>query len=1302
MKSHFHSMGGAMLALLFVMGFLITPNTACAVAEADLLVSWDQTYPPTVGGDDNAQVLAANAVAGSNAVNDRSGTGARVRICGFYQAAQYSYQRTSKSGFVGWMSGYDSRISDVVDAGNARGADLVTFLCVTTSDGAAAVAQQPGRFSCFDPGQFWTAVVAHELAGHNYGCDHRGGKGDAYPKTVMMHNYCSGGGASPPYFYSNPNIWLGGARLQGSGSCLGTAVNNGDNAYLISTTAQGVADRYTRVVTAPNLGNVVRRWSFDQAAGNAPAGTTITDSITGTALATVQGSGATFTGKGLRIPGGASGSTAAYLQLPGALISGYTNATIEIWAKELSVQNWARLLDFNNGTSNYILLSAAVATDLNSQRFESKVGGATVSLDSGLPTAVGVLHHYAITYTSTGASTGRWQWYRDGDAVAYLNVAYPLSSLQDVNNWLGRSAYASDAFANCEYAEVRVSNVSMTRDQVAANARLGPNRVSTDASLATDDAIGQSSFNAAANWSDGSAPASGKSYDTYGFRLRTPADGSSRTFAGQSLKLTGGSFIWKGTSSSTITVNDLTLAGDDNEILNAGSGTFTLAGNLKVNADETQVRANNGTVNLSANLSGDGALLCTLNTVTLSGTNTDFTGKVIVGDGRTSGLSISSEARLGPNPSSFIADQLTLNRGVFYANSSMTIDDANRGIRIGASAGIFNVASGATLTVAVPVSGTSSGDTLLTAPISPNPVSGMLIKENAGSLVFTHPNNSHAGEIIINGGEMKLDGAGRFNNGSCSMPVVINGTLTLNTTADQTFSGAVSGSGSLVKGSTGTTSLTVANTFSGAVTINGGTLYANTTNAANNRALSYASGITVNSGGTLRTSSNALFGWDGTQEKPITINAGGVLAANGGLGSDVGLGTVTLNGGTISTLATGATDYGSLRFDEATDKLAVTADSTVSATNVKFGNASASIDVAAGKTLNFTGTITDATSGGISYLTKNGTGTLALTGTNTYTGATALNAGTTRVMGSLAAGTSVTVASGATLSGTGTLSGAVSFATGAFHAPGNPTGTQTIGGTLSYASGSRVRWSLPSNSEATNIANRISAGTVSVTSGALVDLVLNASGSAVNFNNAFWTQSHTWVLMTSSAKSGDFSLGSITGDANGVPITAYGSFSLQQSATATSVVYTPSPTALWRQANFAGNWNNAAVSGDDVDGDKDGLSNLLEYALGSDPNASTAASAPQVSVTGNKLRITFQRNTAASDIQLIVTASDSLSGPWTPIASSVNGAAFTVLAAGATVQEQGSSTLRTVQAEDIYIIPDPAHPKRFMRLEVQR
>lgn len=1040
-----------------------------AAAVADLLVAYDNGYADSVGGDDNAEVLAANGVAGSNAINDRSGTGARMRIAGYHKT-WWQAGRSTLGGYVGWMSNYgDAELNDITTAADARGADLVAFICAPSAgETSAAVAQQPGRYAAYGPGNFWANIVAHETGGHNYGCDHRGGKGDP-SKTIMMHNYCGGGSQG---YYSNPNLWLNGVRLRGEGSCIGAAVDGGDNAYLISTTSQGVADRNGRVVVAPNLGNVVLRWCFTNAAAAAPAGTTNLDLISG-APAIVRGNGATYTGKALRIPGGTTGNTAAnsisaYIDLPNGIISSRTNITIEIWATPLSAPNWARIADFGRTTeagngapgewtglpgtpapggtssSDNIMLSAAIGTDINAQRFEAKLNGAATTLDSGIATAVGVPHHYAITFAdgagAFGAAGGRWQWFRDGDTVAYLDVSNHLAAIEDVNNWLGRSLWSGDSMANNDYAEVRISSVAMTRDQIAANCALGPNRSASTVTLNADDAIGSASFAAAGNWSDGLAPSAGKTYETYRFRLRTPADAASRTFAGQALTATGGGITWKGTASSSLTVNNLTLGGEC-EFIQAGSGTWTLAGNVAVKSDEAVMRAANGPINLTANLSGSGNLLHLNNTVTLGGNNFAFTGKTIVGDGRFSGLSIDSEARLGANPATFTADQLTLNRGILYSGN-VTIDDTNRGIRVGASAGLFNVSPGTTTTIAVPLSSPASGSALVTTPLYPNPVSGILIKENTGTLVLTHANNSHAGEIVINGGGLTLGGAGRLNNGDQAMPVVNNATLTFNSSANQTVSGVVSGSGALVKGSAGTLTLTAANTMSGAVTINGGTLYANPGNAANNRALSYVSGITVNNGGTLRAGQNGLFGWDGTQEKPITVNTGGILTANGGLGSDVGVGTVTLAGGTLATLAAGATDYGSWRFDNAGDKLAVTQDSTASAVNVKFANGGA-IEVAATKTLNFTGTITDASAGGASSLVKSGgTGTLVLAGANTYTGTTTVNAGTMVVNGSIGSG-AVTVAN-STLGGNGTINGAVTVDASGTVAPGASIGTLTL------------------------------------------------------------------------------------------------------------------------------------------------------------------------------------------------------------------------------------------------------------------
>lgn len=1118
------------LLMLVPLALAATAPTLFAAAEADLLVAYDQSHSASVGGQDNAQVLAANAVAGSNAVNERSGTGARVRIVGYHQAAQYLYQTTSKGGFVNWMASYDSRMTDVVDAGNARGADLVAWLCVSTADGAAAVAQQPGRYSAFDPGQFWTAVVAHELGGHNYGCDHRGGRATPGQKTILMHNYCDGGGATPPYFFSNPNIRLNGAKLIGETSCLGAAVNGGDNAYLLSTTAQGVADRNARVVTAPNLGNVVLRWCFTNSAAAAPASTTNYDLITG-APAVVRGNGATYTGKALRLPGGTTGNTAAnsiaaYIDLPNGIISSQTNLTIEIWATPLSAPNWARLLDFGRTTeagngaagewtglpgtpapgstssSDDIMLSVAIGTDANQQRLESKLNGTATLLNSGLATTVGVEHHYAITFADGvgdfGAAGGRWQWFRDGDAVAYLDVNYKLAAIEDVNNWLGRSLWSGDSMANSDYAEVRISNVAMTRDQVFANYTLGPNHFAAAVTLTADDPLGSASFAAAGNWSDGLAPSAGKTYETYRFRLRTPADAASRSFAGQALTISGGGITWKGTASSSLTVNNLTLSGGT-EFIQAGSGTWTLAGNIAVKATEAMMRAANGPINLTANLSGSGSLLHVNNTVTLSGNNSAFTGKTVVGDGRFSGLSIDAETRLGANPATFTADQLTLNRGILYSGN-LTIDDANRGLRIGVSAGLFSVSPGTITTIAVPLSSATSGSALVTTPQYPNPSAGILIKQNTGTLVLTHPNNSHVGEISIEAGGLTVSGTGRLNNGDQALPVVNNGIFTLGSSANQTISGVISGGGALIKSGTGLLTLTGANTMSGAVTINGGTLFANPVSAANNRAFSFVSGITVNNGGTLRSGPNGLFGWDGTQEKPITVNAGGTLTANGSLNSDVGVGLVTLAGGTLATLAGSATDYGSWRFDNATDRLVVTQDSTVSALNVKFGTQSAHINVAAGRTLNFTGTIRDASSGGISYLTvSNGTGTVILAGANTYSGATLIASGTLLVNGSIN-NSPVTVANVGTLGGNGTIGNAITVQTGGTFAPGTSIGKLTVNNALTLQSGSFTRLELSKSTGVTT--NDAVVGLTSVNYGGTL-IVTNVGATALAAGDSF-------------------------------------------------------------------------------------------------------------------------------------------------------------------------------------------------------
>ena len=156
-----------------------------------------------------------------------------------------------------------------------------------------------------------------------------------------------------------------------------------------------------------------------------------------------------------------------------------------------------------------------------------------------------------------------------------------------------------------------------------------------------------------------------------------------------------------------------------------------------------------------------------------------------------------------------------------------------------------------------------------------------------------------------------------------------------------------------------------------------------------------------------------------------------------------------------------------------------------------------------------------------------------------------------------------------------------------------------------------------------------------------------------------------------------------------------------ESANSAQASATPlSPSQSWRQTYF-GTISNTGNAANDADPDGDGLLNLIEYALGSDPNHWNAAAAPQVSTVGPRLAITFTRNTAASDVTLSVMWTDDLAGSWTELARSTNGASFTVITSGATVSETGSGATRTVEVHDLYDVADPEHPMRFLRLKVQ-
>lgn len=145
----------------------------------------------------------------------------------------------------------------------------------------------------------------------------------------------------------------------------------------------------------------------------------------------------------------------------------------------------------------------------------------------------------------------------------------------------------------------------------------------------------------------------------------------------------------KSTSNSTITGISTTagvivgmrvegLGIPANTTVTGVTGTTVTLSNTPTTAGSTSLTFTSGNVGVTK--TGNGLLV-------LNGTN-HYLGKTIVNQGT---LRISSEVNLGDNPTSMDASHLLINAGVIQFNSSMTFDDANRGITIGDAGGRFEV-----------------------------------------------------------------------------------------------------------------------------------------------------------------------------------------------------------------------------------------------------------------------------------------------------------------------------------------------------------------------------------------------------------------------------------------------------------------------------------------------------------------------------------------------------------------------------------------------------------------------------------
>ncbi|MEQ1858297.1 MAG: autotransporter-associated beta strand repeat-containing protein [Chthoniobacteraceae bacterium] len=504
---------------------------------------------------------------------------------------------------------------------------------------------------------------------------------------------------------------------------------------------------------------------------------------------------------------------------------------------------------------------------------------------------------------------------------------------------------------------------------------------------------------------------------------------------------------------STVATNTVSIDGSTLE----ATGTFDLGANRTValGAGGGTIKVTTGNnLTVSGVVSGATALTKTDDgTLTLSGVNIN-SGTVEIFGGT---VSISDSTNLGD---SSVGNDVLLAGGTLEATGTFGLG-TNLDIALGAGGGTIKVTSGNLLIA----SGVVSGSTTMT-------------KTDDGVLVFSNP-NTNSGLVAINGGKISIRTSVNLGDESATNTLSLaggtlrsredidltsnrtvalgagGGTFEVDDMTTMTVPGVISGSSTLSKTGDGTLILSGTNTNSGLVDFSAGITEIS---ASRNLGDESVTNTLAFAGGTLKSTGASV---DLTSNRSVALNTGGgtfrvtgsnTLTVSGAISGSTGLnktdtgtlalsgdntgfaGVMNIKGGTVvvgsSENLGGATG---VTFDGAGATLAVTGTGTLASSAGLTFTTSATIDVAANRTLDYAGSL-----GGASGFTKAGAGTMLVSSDNSaYSGPTTINAGT--------------------FGGTGKTGGDVNVDAAGTFSPGASIGTFAVGGGLLLADGGTFR-----------------------------------------------------------------------------------------------------------------------------------------------------------------------------------------------------------------------------------------------------
>jgi hypothetical protein len=198
----------------------------------------------------------------------------------------------------------------------------------------------------------------------------------------------------------------------------------------------------------------------------------------------------TLPGDGTVVLAGAASDQ--YIQLPRGIVSSLGDSvTVEAWVRwDGESGEWQRVFDFGDNDAmapgqqgsglTYFFMTPASGNNrlLTALAMSGRSNERVAEAPSSLPSAPDTFQHVAAV---VDGKTKTLSLYLNGalQTASSLDV-HRLSNLKDVNNWIGRSQFASDPEFGGTITEFRIYSAARSASQLSASAVAGPDRLPAD------------------------------------------------------------------------------------------------------------------------------------------------------------------------------------------------------------------------------------------------------------------------------------------------------------------------------------------------------------------------------------------------------------------------------------------------------------------------------------------------------------------------------------------------------------------------------------------------------------------------------------------------------------------------------------------------------------------------------------------------------------------------------------------------------------------------------------------------------